>query len=1688
MLCELYIDAFEQGYFKKEWCESATELCYKLINTQYFYSAYYCLYNVEKMLGNTCHAKFVLYYLLEKKHEISADFLTNKMAELGLMHFDESITIFDLFIEMASKSSLSEIVDYCEFCGKFIDDKSSLMKYYNDILDDENVETYSIESCVVMLKLLFSDPSNINYWLCCQKMPLESQPIIYSMILYRISMLGNKESLWKKCIDVCERHSQEELLLNVLTDCAKKIPVPYGMQNFRIILVDKLNTNPAYFSQYSDDRLTDLISIMVERLDVEVGASVMHNAIRDLSAIAIATDSKEALNVLINSLGSYIFGENSNLGFAMACRLILRKRFAEAKSILERLSALPAIKYKRLVLELANMDIATIELWASKRVNAELLDVILPDGNYPDINRINELTLKYSSVEKAEDGALLMCKLLDDIPNDYGCYMSLFILCKQLPNRIDMLHKALCGLIRNEPVGNSRTYYTRTRKDYAVLLTKVNAVIFTQNKTEEISAFDGYDFRMPVREFYQKYENRLDDLSALTEIQEAQENIQNALANQSTESTEIICDLVFCCVTGSWRKFLARCWKDNVDISLYVNYFSSYCNGLTRSILEVAYSLEDSDQESFINWVEINVHDKCKGIPAISNQSKIAVNLYEKGFYTHIPHGVIEENILTLPFEEHSILGMLFRNTVLQITSKAPGYVYPCAMIVSYLAYSSEAMSECWQAAMNAFETSNDLVAHGLFATLHQILRDTKIAHRTEKDTRKNGEIYESLMRVTGAFSKNERIINIISKTAFNTWSCINMVMALLYTKRANEVNRLKRYFSENNQQVTDAILAIIDKTKGDSEKINAISALPKDVDKALLCFVVGYWDREKGAYAFLADKNSVSVTKRMHENVATRYPNLFSAKYLPKHFLWIEPSRIHGNAYVQIEDYCDLPVADTIEVYTQEEDIPRKTLSFVSELSPIFDSQRNIEYLWEEHERINAFGLDNYQKRLDLSKQIYQVALGEATSEELLYDYAIRYGVDNYYYLMGHKQYTVANEMMFEMVVSYDLTTSKLDGNRMLRNVVCNTALHELLNRGYSSIRSLVDAYIQNRHAFIKMRNMLPASTMSVELNDVNSIFSALEIIAKCLSEVSASHSSAYRVALDGAKKLLSDITPLGWSNLKLSVRQMIQEEINKVAQRPILRVVVINKDATRSYGCIFGQVENIGNDTAENITIQLDYADEISSVPYTLSKLEKGEIASFEINYSVPKGTSYLEYDVNVTYESRSEKYSYIAKESLIIEETTYTDYPSGLYITDRPIADFELLENGTIHSENFFGREEEKRKINSIFASGSFANYKNVIIKGIRRAGKTSILYYLLKYANMKCEDAIAVYITCEGINGDNQPIQHLLIDRVLKECSRLNIGNTSEEDWNNFIQRWTLSEDSLDREADDLQYFYRELKSLNGGKGLMLIIDEFDILIEEVEKKQGVYNTLLPSLRVLLNSVYCQEAVHLVICGSNKLIRYMDGGTLNQLFQQFGDNVVEIGKLLERDMKEMLEAPYQEYMNVEISPQALKWIWKYTSGLVWYSKLIANCSLNRARNQERYVVYPTDVVDAVSTVISHHDYFRNLVTSCRPNELKVLDAMQSLTSKATEYVSLSKLLSLLTDEFSQRDIESIVNTLEMMQVVQRNPYDRLSYRFAVELYWHYFRVSPSNYERAEEAPVKFKEGKNQFDAQQDNYDDF
>ena len=1658
MLCGLYNDAFNDGYFDDAWFDCAKDVCEELLQTKHFCDAALCIYYIEKAKNNILRMKFILSVLADKRSELPPQIAEQIDNESQALSLNGETDIFDSFVEMANTSTMEEIVDYCGYCGKFIFNEGMLLKQFNEVLEQEKAGSYSIVASVILLKLLYCNPDNAEYWeKCARGLPLEENPVAYTKILYQACLKNNKETLWKKCINACESYCQEELLSDVLLDCARKAQIPYALQHLRTMLYEKANKNPLYFSQIENpDKRAELVSILCTRLKKDTINHDSHMAIQELATIAVHTDSIKAFEIMMESLGGYLFKEYCNLGFMVACRLMLRKRFEEAQMMIKQLEPLVTTKYRVLIGKLAQMDLSELMAWSSETVNNQLIKMILPLGNYPKIGQINDFALSCMVSGNAEEGASLICELIANDPTDYGSYMALFMLCKELPHRIDLLHKALCGLIQNSPIINSATYYIRKRKDYAVLLANVNAVIIAQKKAEEIRSYDDYDFRISAKEYYCRYESHY-NVAVLEEIEDAQNNIQNALMNLPDMGLDIMCNVALSFVTGNWFELLVKCYRENINIGQYMSVYSNLNDGFARSVLRAVYSLSENERGSFIIWLKASIPDDG------AEQLSMALHLYEENYYGELPLDLFEGDILRLPFEEYSVIESTFRSTIRQLTSKSTKSVHSAALIVAYLSHLPNSLSEFWENAMRCFEASNDRAANGLFAALREISHEYGYSHKIEKHTQKNPERYEALERISGVFAGIEEFISKVSDPDFHSWSCINMVLALLVTPRANEVERLKQYFAESNRNLVDVILIIINPNKSDSDKLTAVSALSDEVSRGLIFFVI-----KTAGHAFVKEKGTIETIVRIHNHIASRYPTVFRNNGFPYKFLLVEPYNINENAYKQ------LPVDGMVKNYEVVEPAvisssTESELSFVASLTPSETTDGDIDKLWAEHESIKSFGLENYGLRLELSKQIYRIALAKNAGQTELNDYALRYGVDYYYYCMGNKDYDMANKLIKEMVVVYD-PAKNLEGYKMLKDVVCNTALHELLNRGYTSIRSMAADYAEHKSAFVRMRDMLSASTMPEELNDVNSIYAALEIVVKCFAEISPSHTSALREALRSAQKQVykQSASTTAWDNIKSSVRQMIQDEINKIDQRPRLSVEVLSEDV---HEYIYGQVKNVGNATAENINIQFEYNTEQDSPVYTLRQLEKGETAAFEIKCPTQKDAVALSYSIRITYGNKGETYNDTKEGSVTIRTDGFQDFDSDLYITGGPVSDFSISDNGNVESKNFFGRKEEKQKIRSLFAGENFASYKSVIIYGMRRVGKTSMLHYLVKYAEANCTDAVTRLITYGG-NYDF-PIQEALIDPVIYECKTLNAASIPKERWDEFENKWKRKENEGDRRADELQYFYRELKELNGGKGLILVIDEFDILIEEVEKKQGVDSVLFAGLRTLLNNVYCQESVCLVICGSNKLVRYMDGGKLNQFFQQFGDNFIEIGRLTNADMNDMLEKPYEEkYPFVNLKP-ALSWIWKYSGGLAWYAKLLGNAALAGAKEHKRNTVYPTDVVDALTTVTSNGQYFRQINMSCRPDELKVLDVMQSLTATATEYISLPRLMEVLAGDFSQREVESIMNTLEGLQILQRNPYDRYSYKFELEVYWHHFRAEPSNYYRVDEIPSRFKE---------------
>ncbi len=1655
-ICELYCIILRRGEFEFDrWFENAEEICTKLLKGPYFMNAALCMYLMQKAIGNLHFMRFSAFSLLERTHEISEDILDILQSEPQLSEILEK-NVFDLFVDMASNSSVEEIISYCHFCKKYSNDKVGLFDRYLRSQEENGAgKAYTTEESSIVLKLLYSNPENADYWFDCIKLPLEENPIVHTKILYITSPMINKFNLWKKCLDYCERYCREELLNGALISCAEKIRAPYDLQDLRTHLANKINANPYYFSQLDAERLPHFIETLCSKTYNDTGARENHGAIREISAVAVATDSVEAFDIMMRYFGSSLFGLECDLGFAIACRLITRKRYEEARNIIGELAHAPAAKYHRLIEKLSRMSAEELAAWGAESANQSLIELILPDGNYPLISQINEFALTYMLNGNAEEGATVLCEILENNPHDYGCNMALFMLCKELPGRLNFLHKAVCGLVRNDPSEAAQSFYTRTRKDFAVMLARLNPVITVQNRQGEISDFDGYDFNISAKDFFRNAEHS-DNLDDLNEIDEIQSAIENAFMNQtSAEFIDILSKGIFSLITGNWSDLLFECWNKKISLTPYILYLNATEPGLARSILRVAYSLPEDQQSEFIKWVTEQFSENSGQKETLKKQLYVANLLFDDDYYSKIPKNIMGGNILLAPFEEYSVFELCFKQTVSQIYSSSTTsiHTFPCAMLVCYLAYSPNALSEFRHAAMENFEVSNDAVAHDLFRVLYNMWKNERMSQPSNLGPSRHVETIESMLRITGSFLGKEEVCKYISQPSFNPWSCINMVMALLYTKRANEIMYLKGFFDNENQQLVDTVMCLISKINTDAQKIECINAVKNNTAKGIFFYFL-----KVGHKILLKESGTLNIALQNLEEIAAENPAHFTPKGNPRHHMLFELYKIHKNAYSQIEVF--VAPTEKSEDYDTVETIPDDTeisFSFVGELEAITTPDKTLEELWYEHENNNYISSERNEKCLELSEKMYRTAMGASLSAGELKDYALRYGADYCrYYCAKNANNHETSRILIEMMRTYNPTVDS-EGNKMLKMVVRDLALYHLLNRNYENLLDLVEDYGRNKQAFIQMRNILAKDRQP----EVTSIYASFDILLSHLNRFAETYSDDYLKALVDGKSKLSGNTNVGWGNLTSRIIELFQNEINRVNHRPRLRLEIFSKKSGNTDGFIFGQVKNVGGATAENISMQIEYGNKVTSETCTMSKLATNETATFKIRYSVDPETVTFNYNTNILYRFGEDLFRLNETHILKIEDTEFTDPGAIDYHTGDALDHFEVLEDGTVYHKFFFGRDEEKRRVNSLLSGDSILDYSNIIVKGIRRAGKTTFLNYIMKCAEVNCKNVMAVKSDCLNVS-TIKPIQTAFVDQIIKKCKERNTADMPQEMWNEFEHRWSLSEDELDRNISDLPYFFRDLQKMNGGKGLLLVIDEFDVLIEAIESIVkannigGIDNFLFSPLRAMLLDKDCKSAMRIVVCGSTKLIRYInDGATYNQFFQQFGNNVINIGRLLERDIQEMLNKPCAEKVPpIKITTPAMSWIWKISGGLAWYSKLLTAAAIDNARSENRSIVYPSDVVEVVINIVSNELYLKELPASCTDNELTVLKAIQRLSYNVSDYVSLKRLTENFKGVFTTKDIENITGTLENLQIIKRNPNGFYSYKFAVELYWYFF----------------------------------
>ncbi len=1685
----LYADTMMKGVFPEEIIARVEDSC-----------------TVHARLYRTVESLLCLYFIKIRDHNTDcAEYILRVLAEHPLDNMDESIgkTInallsrtwgydipgyFDLFKKVLNNLSIDEITAYLEFVYRI--SQNMPMTEIEVSVNETSTRVLSEDDSNELIKHLYCNIYDLGIWEKSISLPIQDNPAAYAKLLYMNSTFN--PGYCELCASYCEKYEQNELLINVLLIWAN-VRDEQKAEECRKYIENRLYDDPDYLLRWKDDpRILDLIkAICIKYKGYE---QEIHALLRATSLIAEKSGSPDALKYFLEAYRSEIFGQNCNLGVVLVANLILDKRFREAHEILCQLkNVLSLMNYKELVDLLAEKNAEELEEWAGNIENSMMLQLTMPDGNTPSLEKLNEITDLGIVNGQAGETINVIKRILSMFENDYGAYNALYNLCCTDPiNFIPDLHTCLRGLIRLHPSKNASSFYRRKQLDYAEMLAVLDALCIVNQWTNRIT---DYDFSKSTGEYYMTHalsDNKTYQKRAA--ISEKRTETEASFRNRNEKQVRMLTRAYLSAISGNWKELIEDAWKEKEDISFEINVSAGTpANnvGLIRSLLRVLLEIREEERDDFLSWIQqMAANGSKERYPEKYRETEFVTDFYKEGYFSVLESQTEFEPLaamLTHPFEDYSLSGKwekLYIDSALKKKTDT-SFLFATVWMISALVKHPYFQAQLLKKADAYFEKGNDAYAWVFYKALHKISRGLYLQHeifdgtdykKTSNTTFKIRcrEYYEARYRITALFSNDSYVINRVKNSGFHIWSCMNMVLSLLYSPRSDEIRRLSMFFGKRNRQLAEDLLTAFDPSVRDDKKLELIENRTDEVEKAYFCYVVKYPFNPKNksgeiliSYALTDPDVKQQFNGEYIQSVKALANNPAISGSRPSKLLLVESRKPDGKAFEQKDPSLWNMSAKTIikEKIMTEEEIP----FFAKDITPAF-SDRDIQQVIEEHKKLQNLA-GNMPDKLELSRMIYQHYLSDNQPREVLDDALLMFGNDYYYSALAEGKKDVVSRVLLEMTRILKYRNPKGEGTETAKRTVQEGLL--ILIKSSEDLQSLLSYYGEHKTLLQYIRGLITDGLVGA---CVAQVFGVLDSLRNCYASVSQDNQEILREELSLNYRQLEEIETNRWMEMKNRVQKLINDEINELDQRPVLQFEILNSGSQQHYGNLFGEVHNIGKIAAENIVIQAAYSDNSSSNQYILKRLSPEGKAVFELDYSCDKKTDKIDYLVTVSFGYSERMHSStVCKGTLILEDIKKPDYPTGLLTQYADGIMFKVDEaTGEVYSPEFVGRKNETAMLRNLVAGDSFEDYKSALMYGIRRTGKTSLLNYLEAFIGLKRDNIICVKTDCQSIPAKD-PIQYVFIDRVLDIVERKIPGIKTENAWSELKQNWSSGYFCADQQPEKLSLFYMDVKELIRDKGLFLIIDEIDRLFERVEQTQMKYHRNLDSLfgavSEILNSYSCRKAVHLVICGSNWLIRYnLKGDRKNQLFQRFGKQVIEVGKLPENDAREVIFLPYRPYPELIITEEAVKWIWDYAGGLVWHTKLLGEEAIERAKKDNRYVVYPSDIRQSMPKVITEL-WCKQFYEGCEDGEeRRFVDAMQSLAAKKDAYVHINQLSDLMGT--ARVEIQRIITVLLGLKIITAHPIDSQMFRFELDIYRRYFRTNPSIYEQVMEEPDIFQ----------------
>ena len=516
----------------------------------------------------------------------------------------------------------------------------------------------------------------------------------------------------------------------------------------------------------------------------------------------------------------------------------------------------------------------------------------------------------------------------------------------------------------------------------------------------------------------------------------------------------------------------------------------------------------------------------------------------------------------------------------------------------------------------------------------------------------------------------------------------------------------------------------------------------------------------------------------------------------------------------------------------------------------------------------------------------------------------------------------------------------------------------------------------------------------------------------------------------------------------IAISWKKLMEESSRNLSNEPNI-VINFQNTSSKMSGSLFIEIINTGYGIAEDVEISLDVHGENVKVRkkevVKLGDIRGKDKKDYEYEFRFAKEDDY-EYELRVSYKN------------ILGEEETISQQSVIKILGKSSSEEFIPVQNryspNAATKKEFFGRKEMLNKINETLQSDSDTV---LVIKGMRRVGKTSILNYI-KESNK--EALVPIFIDMQNAHSVENTLT-MVYDVILKTIKReldergieMNLPSISEFERSPLV----LMKDYLDT----------EIPKLIGDRKLVIMMDEFEYLLVLINK--GCVNeSILHTFRSMMqHSRYAK----FVLAGADKL---------QEMLENYGSILFHIATMInveELEKDEMIQMVTTTTPEVTFLDSSLEKLYKLTNGHPYYTKVICTGIIERRVNKDkRYIVYPADVDAVVKRIVesTSTEYFAHL-WECDDVSKLIISFIAHKLNHPTDIVAdttIGDFCNTVPGCDKVRVLPSLTGLVSRGMLVEKTVKETKYYNFKTDLFRQWFKINKP-VERTKAMEVNFND---------------